>query len=62
MIYGVVVSWYRDELEINVPALGRISWVSEAGQVEQEARRIIAQCGAAAEKFDIEIEWPGPQP
>lgn len=61
MLYEVRVCWYRDQLEIRVPAFGVSSWVSDAELVDKEARRIISQCGAAARRFDIEIEWPGPQ-
>lgn len=59
--YEVRLRWYKDSVDIEVPALGLSSWVIKVTEADEEARRIIARSGGAAREFDIEIIGPGPR-
>lgn len=56
MRYLVTVSCAGKHFLIRVPAFGLVGYVSEKKTIRDEARRMIARCGAAAEEFDIDLE------
>jgi hypothetical protein len=54
--YLVTVSCVGPDFLIRVPAFGLVRFVSDKKTIREEARRMIASCGAAAKTFDIDLE------
>lgn len=56
MQFIVEVSCYGSKWLIYVPAFGVTRIVDEKAAIRDEARKAIAQCGAAPRVFDIALE------
>ncbi|MFI2338405.1 hypothetical protein ACH474_33965 [Nocardia rhamnosiphila] len=56
MHFIVKVSCYGSKWLIYVPAFGVTRIVADKTAIRAEARKAIAQCGAAPKMFDIDLE------
>lgn len=56
MRFLVKVSCYGSQWLVYAPAFGVSRIVSDKRHIRDEAHRMIARCGAAPSKFDIDLE------
>ncbi|MBF6351888.1 MULTISPECIES: hypothetical protein [Nocardia] len=52
-----VTPYGESSFMIGVPGFGVTRFVETERELEEQARRLIAGCGAAPKLFDIEIVW-----
>ncbi|WP_328391526.1 hypothetical protein [Nocardia sp. NBC_00416] len=57
MLFEVKVSRYGSQWLLSAPAFGLRRIVTDEKTIRQEAYRMIAQCGAAPDSFQVELVW-----